>query len=94
LCVADAAESLTAHRPYRPAHPIDAALASINLRPGQWYDQRVVQAPALSFSSPSYCIDTIDMDKQNWLSSYPQPDSGGIETLWNNGKMSAIPAIT
>ena len=35
VCVADVVESLTAHRPYRPAHPIEDALASINRRSGQ-----------------------------------------------------------
>lgn len=68
VCVADVVESFTAHRPYRPAHPIDEALASINLRSVQWYDQRVVTACNQLFEA-GYCIDTIDMDKLTWLSS-------------------------
>jgi PAS domain S-box-containing protein/putative nucleotidyltransferase with HDIG domain len=68
VCVADVVESLTAHRPYRPAHPIEKALASINLRSGQWYDKRVVNVCNQLFES-NYCIDTIDMDKLTWLSS-------------------------
>jgi HD-GYP domain-containing protein (c-di-GMP phosphodiesterase class II) len=68
VCVADVVESLTAHRPYRPAHPIGEALASINLRSGRWYDQRVVNACNQLFEA-GYCIDTIDMDKLTWLSS-------------------------
>jgi PAS domain S-box-containing protein/putative nucleotidyltransferase with HDIG domain len=68
VCVADVVESLTAHRPYRPAHPIDEALTSINLRSGQWYDQRVVNACNQLFKT-GYRIDTIDMDKLTWLSS-------------------------
>jgi PAS domain S-box-containing protein/putative nucleotidyltransferase with HDIG domain len=67
VCVADVVESLTSHRPYRPAYPIDEALASINLRSGQWYDQRVVNACNQLFET-GYCIDTIDMDKLTWLS--------------------------
>jgi PAS domain S-box-containing protein/putative nucleotidyltransferase with HDIG domain len=68
VCVADVVESLTAHRPYRPAHPIDEALALINHRSGQWYDQRVVNACNHLFET-GYRIDTIDMDKLTWLSS-------------------------
>ena len=68
VCVADVVESLTAHRPYRPAHPIEDALASINRRCGRWYDQRVVNACTQLFEA-GYSIDTIDMDKLTWLSS-------------------------
>jgi putative nucleotidyltransferase with HDIG domain len=68
VCVADVVESLTAHRPYRPAHPIDEALASINSRSRQWYDHRVVIACNRLFES-GYGIDTIDMEKLTWLSS-------------------------
>ena len=68
VCVADVVESLTAHRPYRPAHPIEDALASINRRSGQWYDPRVVKACNQLFEA-GYCIDSIDMDKLTWLSS-------------------------
>jgi PAS domain S-box-containing protein/putative nucleotidyltransferase with HDIG domain len=68
VCVADVVESLTAHRPYRPAHPIDEALDLINLQSGQWYDQRVVNACNHLFEV-GYRIDTIDMDKLTWLSS-------------------------
>jgi HD-GYP domain-containing protein (c-di-GMP phosphodiesterase class II) len=68
VCVADVVESLTAHRPYRPAHPIDKALASITHRSGQWYDRRVVNACNQLFKA-GYSINTIDMDKLTWLSS-------------------------
>ncbi|MEJ2155811.1 MAG: HD-GYP domain-containing protein [Desulfobacteraceae bacterium] len=68
VCVADVVESLTAHRPYRPAHPMDETLASIDQRSGQWYDRRVVAVCHQLFDS-GYSIDTIDMDKLTWLSS-------------------------
>ncbi len=68
VCVADVVESLTAHRPYRPAHPIEEALAAINARSGQWYDHRVVMACDRLFES-GYSIDTIDMERLTWLSS-------------------------
>jgi len=68
VCVADVVESLTAHRPYRPAHPMDEALAAINLRSRQWYDHRVVNACNQLFEA-GYSIDTVDMDKLTWLSS-------------------------
>ncbi len=68
VCVADVVESLTAHRPYRPAHPFEEALASINLRSRHWYDRRVVKICNRLFEN-GYSIDTIDMDKLTWLSS-------------------------
>ena len=49
-------------------YPIDEAIASINLRSGRWYDQRVVNACNRLFES-GYSIDTIDMHKLTWLSS-------------------------
>ena len=70
VCVADVVESLTAHRPYRPAHAVGEALSSISRQSGKWYDQRVVDACTRLFGT-GYSIDTIDMDKLTWLSSAP-----------------------
>lgn len=44
LAVADVLESMSAHRPYRPAQGIDAALAEIEAGSGRLYDPEVVQA--------------------------------------------------
>lgn len=70
VCVADVVESLTAHRPYRPAHSVGEALSSINSRSGKWYDRRIVDACTQLFGT-GYSIDTIDMDKLAWLSTKP-----------------------
>jgi PAS domain S-box-containing protein/putative nucleotidyltransferase with HDIG domain len=70
VCVADVVESLTAHRPYRPAHAIGEALSFINSRSGTWYDPPIVKACIELFES-GYSIDSIDMDKLTGLSSKP-----------------------
>ncbi len=44
LAVADVVESMSAHRPYRPAQGIDAALAEIEAGSGRLYDPEVVKA--------------------------------------------------
>lgn len=68
ICVADVVESLTAHRPYRPAHSIEEALLLINKGAGKWYDQHIVKICNRLFDA-GYSIDTIDMDALNWLST-------------------------
>ncbi len=44
LAVADVVEAMASHRPYRPAHGIEAALAEIERHRGEWYDPAVVDA--------------------------------------------------
>ncbi|MDX9785942.1 MAG: HD-GYP domain-containing protein [Desulfobacterales bacterium] len=68
ICIADVVESLTAHRPYRPARSIADALALISNRAGQWYEYRMVAACRGLFES-GYRIDSIDIDELTWLSS-------------------------
>lgn len=68
VCVADVVESLTAHRPYRPAYSLDKALQLITDRTGDWYDHNVVQACRTLFES-GYEINAIDMDALTWVSS-------------------------
>jgi putative nucleotidyltransferase with HDIG domain len=68
ICVADVVESLTAHRPYRPAFSLEEALASINVRAGEWYDREIVEACNHLFKK-GYSIDAIDMDELTWMSS-------------------------
>ena len=70
VCVADVVESLTAHRPYRPAHGMGEALAFIKSRSGKWYDRQIVDACTRLFDT-GYSIDAIDMDKLTWLSLKP-----------------------
>jgi PAS domain S-box-containing protein len=68
VCVADVVESLTAHRPYRPARTVEEALSLINQQVGIWYDRKVVTACNRLFAE-GYCIDTIDLNELTWLSS-------------------------
>ena len=70
VCVADVVESLTAHRPYRPAHKIEEALSLINQKAGKWYDPRVVDICTRLFAQ-GYRIDTIDLDTLTWLTATP-----------------------
>lgn len=68
VCVADVVESLTAHRPYRPAYPLDKALQFIAGKTGKWYDRHITDACRALFKS-GYQIDEIDMDALTWISS-------------------------
>ena len=70
VCIADVVESLTAHRPYRPAHKIEEALSLINQKAGKWYDPRVVDICTRLFAQ-GYHIDTIDLDTLTWLTATP-----------------------
>jgi PAS domain S-box-containing protein/putative nucleotidyltransferase with HDIG domain len=73
VCVADVVESLTAHRPYRPAYPLDEVLQLTMKRAGKWYDRQIVDACRALFES-GYQIDAIDMDALNWIASISEPD--------------------
>ncbi len=44
VCVADVVEAMISHRPYRPALPLDEALAEIQRGSGSVYDRRIVAA--------------------------------------------------
>lgn len=66
--VADVVESITAHRPYRPAYPLDEALELITGKAGIWYDRQIVDACRELFNS-GYQIDAIDIDALTWASS-------------------------
>jgi putative nucleotidyltransferase with HDIG domain len=68
VCVADVVESLTAHRPYRPAYPLGEVLQMMSRRSGIWYDRQVVDACHALFKS-GYQINAIDMDALTWVSS-------------------------
>jgi PAS domain S-box-containing protein/putative nucleotidyltransferase with HDIG domain len=70
ICVADVMESLTAHRPYRPAKVTKEALSSINRWAGKWYDRRIVDACNRLFET-GYSIDAIDMNELTRLSLKP-----------------------
>jgi len=53
LCVADVVDSISAHRPYRPALGLDFALKEIKMNSGVLYDPEVVNA----------CVQLIEKDK-------------------------------
>lgn len=44
LAVADVVEAMSSHRPYRPAHPLERALAEVRTHRGTLYDPAVVDA--------------------------------------------------
>jgi HD-GYP domain-containing protein (c-di-GMP phosphodiesterase class II) len=44
LAVADVVEAMASNRPYRPAHPVEEALAEISENSGLLYDSEVAQA--------------------------------------------------
>jgi PAS domain S-box-containing protein len=67
--VADVVESLTAHRPYRPAYPLSEALQFIRDKAGKWFDPQIVDTCQALFNS-GYQIDAIDMEKLTWVSSF------------------------
>lgn len=54
LAVADTVEAMASHRPYRPGLGIDAALAEIEHKNGQWFDTEVVQACLRLFREQGY----------------------------------------
>lgn len=68
VCVADVVESLTAHRPYRPAYTLEKAMIFIGKRAGKCYDRQIVAACSDLFKK-GYSIDAIDMDELSWMSS-------------------------
>ncbi|MCP3941258.1 MAG: PAS domain S-box protein [Desulfobacteraceae bacterium] len=68
VSVADIVESLTAHRPYRPAYPLNEVLAFINKNVDRLYDRDIVKTCVQLFKK-GYHIDAIDMDELSWLAS-------------------------
>jgi PAS domain S-box-containing protein/putative nucleotidyltransferase with HDIG domain len=56
LAVADVVEAITSHRPYRPGHGIDDALAEIRAHAGSWYDSAVVAACTHLFDEHGYAF--------------------------------------
>jgi len=57
IAVADTVEAMTAHRPYRPALGIDAALAEIEDHQGSHYDRRVVEACLTLFRKEGFTFE-------------------------------------
>ena len=54
LCVADVIESISSHRPYRPALGLDSALFEIKEKQGVLYDTEVVNAAIELFTKDKY----------------------------------------
>jgi PAS domain S-box-containing protein/putative nucleotidyltransferase with HDIG domain len=57
LCVADVAEAMSSHRPYRPALGIQAALEEISQKRGILYDREVVDACLTLFREKNFKFD-------------------------------------
>ena len=56
VAVADVVESMSSHRPYRPALGIEKALEEIMLGRGRHYDERVVDACLSVFNEDGYTL--------------------------------------
>lgn len=59
LAVADVVEAMASHRPYRPAHSVDQALAEISRYGGVLYDTDVVDACLRLFRQKGYSLDEV-----------------------------------
>ena len=59
IAVADVVESMSSHRPYRPALGIEKALEEIQAGSGKIYDERVVDACRSLFEEDGYTLDLI-----------------------------------
>jgi PAS domain S-box-containing protein/putative nucleotidyltransferase with HDIG domain len=57
LIVADVVEAMSSHRPYRPSHGIDKALAEITLNKGVLYDTAVVEACLRLFKEKGFSLE-------------------------------------
>lgn len=57
LAVADVMESMSSHRPYRPALGTDAALAELEANQGKRYDPNVVAACVTLFRAKSFSLE-------------------------------------
>jgi len=56
LAVADVVEAVGSHRPYRPAHGVDAALDFIVAYRGTWFDGAAVDACVELFRNKSFAF--------------------------------------
>jgi putative nucleotidyltransferase with HDIG domain len=57
--VADTVDAMASHRPYRPAHGIDLALAEISSNRGILYDPRVVDACLRLFQRGDFSLEPV-----------------------------------
>lgn len=57
MAVADVVEAMAAHRPYRPARGIEAALAEIREKSGLLYDEKVVVACLRLFEAKGFTLE-------------------------------------
>jgi len=56
MAVADVVESISSHRPYRPALGIDTTLEEISSKKGILYDHEVTEACIELFEEGSFCF--------------------------------------
>jgi len=57
LCVADVVEAMSSHRPYRPSHGVEKALAEIMANRGRLYDTGAVDACMELFRNEDFAFD-------------------------------------
>jgi len=68
VCVADVADAMTSHRPYRPAISLQEVLNSLAEKAGRWYDVDAVDA-CIGLFREGYHIDAADLEELAWLIS-------------------------
>ncbi|MCL5735022.1 MAG: HD domain-containing protein, partial [Actinobacteria bacterium] len=66
LAVADTAEAMISHRPYRPAPGIEAAMAELRSNSGVLYDPRVVNALLQSDLGSMVDSDEMNVDQMTF----------------------------
>jgi putative nucleotidyltransferase with HDIG domain len=62
IALADTVEAMSAHRPYRPALGIEAALEEITRNKGRLYDSRVVKACVFLFQEKNFRFESTQLD--------------------------------
>jgi len=68
ICVADVVEALTSHRPYRPAIPLQEALAALSKNAGRWYDFNATEA-CIELFRQGYRINAANLEELDRLIS-------------------------
>ena len=56
IAVADVIDAMTSHRPYRPAHPLEAALEEIEKNAGILYDKKVAKTALKLFREKHFSL--------------------------------------
>jgi PAS domain S-box-containing protein/putative nucleotidyltransferase with HDIG domain len=72
LSVADVVESISSHRPYRPALGVRKALEEISNKKNKYYDSKVVDACIRLFNKKNFTFES-DLPEENEYGTYRMP---------------------